>query len=258
MINFKCEKSNPKKNLKFYDTLTECENDNLDTGYITSSDDITYPMKQNCNYKTFIMSSSLPKDDELSKIAYQAWCRPYSEDIIGYFFKERDLNFYDGTGNYLGNIVTRVENENVQGEWIQIELPFQIMIKTFSISRAFFNAPDLQCMDFTGKAKDCLFCGSLDGRSWFKLDEQSLEQNTNNFQISSSRYTKYFRLIVKNIYPLQCTDLACILCFSIQFGFINGSLSGVTIDKKPINIGSFKATNNTYVVNDTHTVVAVD
>ncbi len=104
---------------------------------------------------------------------------------------------YSTNGSYAGNINTVYNgNVNYKGEWIQIKLPKNILLISYTIICYSTN---------WGHLKSFVVLGSNDGNTWKLLDNQTLSTLTSNkwnFNISNidfSNLFSYYRICVNTI-----------------------------------------------------------
>lgn len=99
-------------------------------------------------------------------------------------------------GNYVGSQSTTVSNVTIGGEWIQLQLPFPIRLRSY-----IFKTHDV---DSYRMPRSWVIAGSTDGTTWTLLDSRSDQTLTvKNFYTSyvsgvSNTY-RYFRMIIRNL-----------------------------------------------------------
>jgi hypothetical protein len=118
----------------------------------------------------------------------------HSNDIGGTTYNDND------NGEYIGEYTTDVSYESISGEWLQIELPFAIILKSFFIQIG-YSLAERYPRKFT-------LAGSNDGIKWDKIDSQTLlvnpdavERNLNEYLTSSNSISYlYYRLITEALF----------------------------------------------------------
>lgn len=132
---------------------------------------------------------------------YEAW-RAFDGLYEDYeFFSGRfwlsDIIYSLSDGSYLGSVSTNVNGMAVSGEWLQIQLPSPIVLKSFVLTpRRDFNL-------YTTSPKDFIIVGSNNGSNWSSVYSSVNTIWTNEYPrvfniISPSGSYLYYRLIITN------------------------------------------------------------
>lgn len=100
---------------------------------------------------------------------------------------------YDANGNYVGSASTTIGGVAYPGEWIQLDLPFAVTLRSYSFG------------EWSGKS--WTLAGSKDGITWTAVDARANSTNTigpNSFGISSNVLSySYFRLCANAVQVSQ-------------------------------------------------------
>ena len=144
----------------------------------------------------------------------------YSDNYFEYFaFDSSNSTFwnsnfkYDSAGNYIGTntiTITTLKDSStiisVIGEWIQIQLPYSLLISGYRI---------LPRSGYAGQfPKNWYMVGSNDGSNWYVIDYEvniSVASNTNNYynygnSYGNKNYYSYFRIIIMSISGVGSTS----------------------------------------------------
>jgi hypothetical protein len=140
--------------------------------------------------------------------------RAFDENNSTYWHSQVFPQFaYDTNGIYIGGgsidnfFKTQVSSQSISGEWLQIKLPYKIILKTFDIQN--------RSGDIKRYPKIFTIAGSNDGTTWNNITTVSLtdnpdtgNSNINNY-LTSSNNTEYlyFRLIVQNLFTGNVVNL---------------------------------------------------
>jgi hypothetical protein len=164
---------------------------------------------------------------------YQAFDNNYST------FWESDSDYDDTTGNYTGSIITTVDGNPVNGEWIQIQIPNAITLKEFMIIPRY-------AFEFSRSPQDFIVAGSNNGLNWTQVCSFSgqtyLGFFPKTFIISSPIPTafKYFRLITTVVGGGGASGRTSIniVQWTLNFDFIWNELENVNRDWTDIAVGT--------------------
>lgn len=155
----------------------------------------TKTKKTNENF--FICDASGSPNRNKNKLPYPK----YTQDPYAYAFSGPGP--YQGGGSPRNTWSTNVNNINIKGEWIQIELPEISSIFLFKYSILVPN----NWKESISFPKKFVVVGSTDGNNWEFLDQQTLttepesgSQKPVEFNLNSSKKYRYFRLIVTEIF----------------------------------------------------------
>lgn len=174
-------------------------------------------------------------------IGNEKYTYPYSN------ISNRLINTYKGGGKANNIFTTKVNFKKVidiSGEWLQIELPNQVYLYSYTIT----------CPSPAGT--NCLFpqsfmvVGTNDGVSWYMVDQQIMQPtevvSTASFNLNSLKPYVSFRLIIRSLF--NGTNLVNINNWSLQgtknpianFNYINNTgYDGNAIIDTFSNINSF-------------------
>jgi len=110
---------------------------------------------------------------------------------------------YQGGGSSKNTWTTTIgKNNNIRGEWLQVRIPYNVYLTSYSIETPQYSRNNTFPMKF-------VLVASNDGNNWVQLDQQNLNVN----QLPSGRYIKqtfpvvtvdrysYFRLIFSQMGP---------------------------------------------------------
>jgi len=134
----------------------------------------------------------------------------YSDNYFEYFAFDSNISTfwnssfkYDSSGNYIGTpTITTIKDTStiisVIGVWIQIQLPYSLLISGYRI---------LPRSGYAGQfPKNCYMVGSNDGSNWYVIDYQEniSVSNTNIYynygsSYGNKNYYSYFRIIIMSI-----------------------------------------------------------
>lgn len=98
-----------------------------------------------------------------------------------------------GNGNSNGSRVVNISGlGNIVGDWIQIQIPYSLVLGHYSIFPWTAN---------NGGAKTWYVVGSNDGTTWYQLDYQHLSSRLNSvdltyFSVTNSVSYSYFKIII--------------------------------------------------------------
>jgi hypothetical protein len=118
------------------------------------------------------------------------------QDVLDVLEIKRDSSAYAtfpyaNKGNYIGNKKTLLIDETtLNGEWIQIKLPYQVQLTQIGVLSNF---------------KNFSICGSTDGKVWTKLrditnDSGATFDSNKCFPVTAISTYSYFRIVVTNIF----------------------------------------------------------
>ena len=88
------------------------------------------------------------------------------------------------------------KNHKIEGEWIQIKLPYKVILSNYSISIPLLNS---------NKIRKFFVVGSNDGMNWVLLDsrdlfENNLDINGITYSVSLLQKFSFFRLIISELF----------------------------------------------------------
>jgi alpha-tubulin suppressor-like RCC1 family protein len=156
---------------------------------------------------------------------YQEWNNPYAYNPYLAFLKNTSSvsarwNVWAGnepystiTGDYLGTINTSniAGSNDISGEWIQIELPYRILLKTVEIMPVQQNLQGPFAYHLAKAPRSFVIVGSNDGINWNIIYSQTSMQTEYpnlklykaeiNFTSNSSEPYSYIRLITRKVAP---------------------------------------------------------
>jgi len=132
---------------------------------------------------------------------------------------------YDGSGNYIGSVSTLVNNIGISGEWVQIRLPYQLQVTTYSLWPRIEN-------DWTVSYPSIFYVvGSNDGATWNIIKTEvlttanfgnSFVYTDNNgvnyiftppnsgiltFSVTNASFYSYLRLIINKVDGTNPTNM---------------------------------------------------
>lgn len=121
-----------------------------------------------------------------------------------------DPSTFVGGGKITNTWNTIADNKDIQGEWIQIELPYKIFLSKYTFLTA--NSSEY----YNGKNYPKLFylLGSNDGVRFFNLDQQHLTEMPSNLDIPSeynlnaNKSYNIFRLVINQIFSGSYVSIA--------------------------------------------------
>ena len=120
---------------------------------------------------------------------------------------------------------------SIGGEWLQVQLPIQIVLKTYGIGTR-IGFPNRFPKVFT-------VCGSNDGITWFSIDQQSLTTNpitsTNDtgneiLYVCSTNTNPYYyhRIIIQSNFGDCCINITKFNLYTYNNIILNGGVMSVT------------------------------
>jgi len=129
--------------------------------------------------------------------------QPYTQN--SYIKSKNGPSTYQGGGTLSSVWTTKVATiGNIQGEWLQIQIPSPIYLSSYTI-----KTPSTDINTFP---QGFLIVGSKNGSDWQFVDERVFKtkeiddiSNTNTFDIVSTQSYSYFRLIVTSLFQNNST-----------------------------------------------------
>ena len=181
---------------KFYKlTVTENSNSNLSIGYFKLFDSNRLYINPYMTSNTFSDPSTYRPGGLPGK--YEFLSGPSTTDYSAVFdgvTTSRDVQNYSSPSSYTGSQTTKVSNNLVYGNWVQMKLPIGANASTFLMTYP-QNGPNT----FT-------FCGSYDGYNWLNCNtttnfaltsvQTDVQYSFNSLQASNTY--NYYRFIVSN------------------------------------------------------------
>ena len=143
---------------------------------------------------TYIMSQSCLPSEQCNggHLAYA-----FSGDQSATQMQSR-IGMYNTSGVYLGSVSTTVSGSVVTGEWMQIQLPYKLLVTTYSITMGAAGEGGTYNQMFP---KNYTLAGSTNGSTWTLIDSKTGYSATsangiNRFTAPTQTvYYTYFRLI---------------------------------------------------------------
>lgn len=144
---------------------------------------------------TYIMSSSCLTTQQChgGQLPYA-----FSGDQSGDNNMQCAIGVYNTSGVYIGTVSTTVSGSAVTGEWMQIQLPYKLLVTTYSIMTGAGGGGGSYNAMFP---KNYTFAGSNNGTTWTLIDSRTGYSATsangiNRFTAPTQTvYYTYFRLI---------------------------------------------------------------
>jgi hypothetical protein len=160
-------------------------------------------------------------DSSTALAGYEAW-RAFSSITSDSFATASQTYSPASRGNYTGIVTSTLANgTNIRGEWIQIDLPEAIVLKSYSLR----GRPEIT-WHRTRMPRDFVMLGSNTGATtWNVLDTRANTTFTSAAEVfpttqNSVRYSRY-RLSVQSVSNLGATSAASDM-FNMQMFLLNG------------------------------------
>lgn len=112
---------------------------------------------------------------------------------------------------------------SIAGEWLQIQLPYQLQLTTYSL-----YPPQITFTWLTRSPKIFYVVGSNDGVTWFQVDYQNLTSFPNDYKpltynaTTNTNAYSYFRIIINTVYITNSDDVVHLSEWKLK-GFYKGS-----------------------------------
>lgn len=199
---------------------------------------------------TYLVSaSSYSNKDYLAFNAFNGtktnfWQSGYFNNSSVPYLRDAYLNAkpasYIGGGSDKNTWKTNVGDGKINGEWIQIQIPYRIFLDSYSI------LPRQDCCSKEFPSKFYLLA-SNDGVKWDTLDQQNLTSLPINVDTPSTYYVRtissytYFRLVISELFEGQKVSL----CQFNLFGYLNLISGNIKLDR-----GIVYSTNGNVTLNN--------